>query len=126
MKRHALFASLLALMLATAALIAAAPAPAQSILYTFTGLPGQAATCVWFDDNLNDRSLDALIRQTDLLYNRIALPAGQPITVSQTVTSKKGTGIVEFQLGGKIVCTGADAVNPPTPEPSPTAFVPPS
>ena len=56
----AIFASLM--------LLAAGGASASPILFVFTGLRGGAAdTCKWFDDNLEDRSVGALTRQTDLL-----------------------------------------------------------
>ena len=56
--------------------LAAGAARAQTILFTFTGLPGAVDTCKWFNDDLTDRSVEALTRQTDLLYNRVALPFG--------------------------------------------------
>ena len=72
-------------------LIASAAAPAQPILFSFTGLPGAVDTCKWFDDNLNsDRSIGSLSRQTDLLYNRIALPAGADVAVASHLRSDPG------------------------------------
>ncbi len=100
--------------------IASAAAPAQPILYTYTGLPGAVDTCKWFDDNLADRSVDALTRQTDLIYNRIALPADAEIVVGGTATSLAGDQLVDFKLGSKTVCSSARAVYPPTPDPSTT------
>jgi|SRR5580704_167430 hypothetical protein len=104
--------------------LAGGVASAQTILYTFTGLPGAVDTCKWFDDNLNDRSVGALTRQTDLLYNRIALPADAPVTVRGTATTDQGEPLVDFNLGSKTFCTAAEAIYGPTPEPStsPTAM----
>jgi len=102
------------------AILAAAggAASAQTILYTFTGLPGAVDTCKWFDDNLTDRSIGALIRQTNLLYNRIALPAETAVTVRGTATTDQGEALVDFNLGSKTVCAPAEAIYGPTPEPS--------
>jgi hypothetical protein len=118
MKRRASLA--VALVALAAAFGAAAPATAQNIVYEFTGLPGGASECAWFDDNINERSLDSLIRQTNLLYNRVALPPGQPIAISGTATTAQGAQVVQFDLGKRLICTGADAVYPPTPAPSPS------
>jgi hypothetical protein len=98
--------------------LAAGAARAQTILYTFTGLPGAVDTCKWFDDNLTDRSIGALTRQTDLLYNRIALPFGEPVTVRGTATTLQGEGLVDFDLHPRIICTAAEAIYGPTPTPS--------
>jgi hypothetical protein len=98
----------------------AAGASAQPVLYTFTGLRGGAAdTCKWFDDNLGDRSVGALTRQTDLLYNRIALPAGTTVTVRGTAVTDEGEQVVDFQLNSATICTAGDAIYGPTPSPSP-------
>jgi hypothetical protein len=104
-------------------LVAAGAARAQTqqtILYTYAALPGGASdTCKWFDDNiLTDRSIPALTRQTDLLYNRIALPFGQPVALGGTATTVQGEPLVDFHLYNKTVCTAAEAVYGPTPEPS--------
>jgi len=102
-------------------LIASATAPAQPILFSFTGIPGAVDTCKWFDDNLNsDRSIGALSRQTDLLYNRIGLPAGADVAVGSTATSAAGDELVDYRLGSKEVCSTARAIYGPTPEPSTT------
>ena len=93
-------------------------ASAQTILYTFTGLPGAVDTCKWFDDNLTDRSIGALTRQTDLLYNRIALPADTPVTLAGRATTDAGEALVDFSLGRKTVCAPAEAIYGPTPIPS--------
>ena len=116
MKRHTAAATAFAALIA----IASAAASAQPILYTFTGLPGPAATCKWFDDNLNNRSIDALIRQTDLLYNSAALPPGKPVTVTATAMTADGGQIAQFSLNGRLLCTGAQALHPEMPEPSPS------
>jgi hypothetical protein len=109
-----------AIAFAAGVVMAGTAAPAQPILFTFTGLPGAVDTCKWFDDNLEDRSLVALTRQTDLLYNRIALPAGTDVTVGGTATSAAGDQLVDYKLGPKTVCSTARAIYGPTPEPSPT------
>jgi hypothetical protein len=119
MKRRASFA--LALIALAVALGAAVPATAENIVYSFTGLPGGVSDCAWFDDNINQRSLDSLIRQTDLLYNRVALPPGQSVAISATGTTAQGQQLVQFNLGRRLICTGGDAVYPPTPSPQPTA-----
>ena len=99
--------------------LAGSAASAQTILYSFTGLPGAVDTCKWFDDNLTDRSIPALIRQTDLLYNRIALPPDTPVRIGATATTESGEALVDFTLGRKTVCTSAEAIYGPTPVPSP-------
>lgn len=114
MKRTTIAAALFAL----AAGLGAAAAPAATILYTFAGLPGPSASCKWFDDNLTDRSIDALTRQTDLLYNRVALPAGASVSVAGTATTAQGSPLVDFQLGSRNICTSAEALYGPTPSPS--------
>jgi hypothetical protein len=119
MKRRASLA--LALVALAAGFAGSGPAIAQSITYAFTGLPGNVSDCAWFDDNINDRSLDSLIRQTDQLYNRVALPPGQAVAISGTGTTAKGEQLVQFDLGRRLICTGADAVYPPTPSPQPTS-----
>ncbi|MFY9740019.1 MAG: hypothetical protein WAK11_13370 [Candidatus Cybelea sp.] len=117
MKRNAIAGSAFAAIV----LIAGAAATAQPILFSFTGLPGAVDTCKWFDDNLNgDRSIGSLTRQTDLLYNRIALPAGADVAVGSTATSAAGDELVDYRLGSKTVCSTARAIYGPTPEPSTT------
>jgi hypothetical protein len=101
---------------------AAGAASASPILFVFTGLRGGAAdTCKWFDDNINDRSVDALTRQTDLLYNRIALPPDASVAVRGTAVTDQGEQLVDFNLGSALICTGAEAIYGPTPSPSPTS-----
>jgi hypothetical protein len=116
MKRTTVTASAFA-----AIVLSATAAPAQPILFSFTGLPGAVDTCKWFDDNLNtDRSVGSLIRQTDLLYNRIALPPGADVAVGATATTEAGDELVDYRLGSKTVCSSARAIYGPTPEPSAT------
>jgi len=117
MKHPPIAALAFALMVA----LAAGAASAQTILYTFTGLRGPADTCKWFDDNLNDRSLDALTRQTDLLYNRLPLPAGDDVTVRGSAVTSQGEQLVDFDLKSSVVCTAAEAIYGPTPSPSASA-----
>lgn len=118
MKRSAVTATVFA---AIVALIGVA-APAQTILYSFTALPGSVDTCKWFNDNLNtDRSIDALARQTDLLYNVVSLPADAPVAIGGTATTLRGSSLVDFKLGGKTVCTSSEAIYGPTPSPSSSA-----
>jgi hypothetical protein len=94
-------------------------ASADPILYTFTGLRGGAGdTCKWFNDNLTDRSIAALSRQTDLLYNRIALPVDENVTVGGTATTEQGGQLVDFHVNGALICTTAEAVYGATPMPS--------
>jgi hypothetical protein len=100
---------------------------AQPILASFTGLPGAVADCKWFDDNLNtDRDVGSLTRQTDLLYNRIALPAGENVALGATATSAEGDELIDYKLGSKTVCStavaiyGSAAESTETPKPLPT------
>jgi hypothetical protein len=114
MKRATVMAAIFALSIAAGS----AAAPAESVLFTFTGLRGAVDTCQWFDDNLNDRSVDALTRQTDLLYNRVALPVGAPVTIVGTATAASGDQLVAFKLGSTTLCSNAEAIYGPTPSPS--------
>jgi hypothetical protein len=116
MKRPSAAAAAFALMLASAG----AAASAQPILYTFAGLRGTVTTCKWFDDDIADRSIDALTRQTDLLYNRIALPTGAAVAVEGTAVTAQGEQLVDFNLGSARICTAAEAVYGPTPSPKPS------
>jgi hypothetical protein len=104
--------------------LGAGAASAQTILFTFAGLRGAVDTCKWFDDNINDRSISALTRQTDLLYNSLALPAGAPVTVGRTAMTDQGEQVVDFRLNSATVCTAGEAIYGPTPTPagSPTAL----
>jgi hypothetical protein len=99
-------------------LLAGGAASAQPILYSFTALRAAVDTCKWFDDNVTDRSTGALVRQTDLLYNRLALPADEQIAVGATATTDQGEQLVDFGLHGRTVCTAAAAIYGPTPMPA--------
>ncbi len=102
-------------------LLAAGGASASPILFVFTGLRGGAAdTCKWFDDNLEDRSVGALTRQTDLLYNRIALPPDTDVAVRGTAVTNRGEQLVDFQLNSATICTAGEAIYGPTPSPAPS------
>lgn len=91
------------------------------ILYSFTGLRGGATdTCKWFDDNITDRSVAALTRQTDLLYNRIALPPDADVTVRGTAVTNEGQQVVDFQLNSQTICANAQALYGQTPTASPS------
>jgi hypothetical protein len=110
--------SLAALFFAAILSLGCAAASAEPILYEFTGLPGDVHTCVWFNDNITDRSIPALTEQTDLLYNRVALPAGENVAIGGTATSAQGEAMVDFHLGRRLICTAAAAIYGPTPAPS--------
>jgi hypothetical protein len=115
MKRPSAAALAFALMV----VLGAGAASAQEILYTFAGLRGGASdTCKWFDDSIADRSIDALTHQTDLLYNRIALPAGESVTVGGSAVTEQGEQLVDFRLGGALICTAGEAIYGPSPAPS--------
>jgi hypothetical protein len=104
-------------LIAAIGLAAARGAAADSVMYSFTALRGDVATCQWFDQNLNDRSEHALERQIDDLYNRVALPYGEPVNVTQTATATTGTPLLGFTLGHTMLCAAAGAIRP-TPVPS--------
>jgi hypothetical protein len=112
MKRSTIFISLVAGAFAAAAGSAMVPAPAETIAYSYAALPGPVSTCQWFDENLNDHSMDAIIRQTDLLYNRAALPPGVAVTVSQTAATARGDQVAQFTLNGRLLCAGAAVLHP--------------
>jgi hypothetical protein len=114
MKRHSSAAAVFALTIA----LAAGAASAQPILYQFTGLRGAVDSCQWFNDNLTDRSIGALTRQTDLLYNRLSLPVDANVSVGGTATSAQGEQLVDFKLNAGTVCTAGEAIYGPTPTPS--------
>lgn len=97
-------------------------APATPILFAFTGLPGSAAGCKWFDDNLNgDRSEGSLVQQTDMLYNRLALPVDRDVAVGGSATTNEGGTVVDYRIGAREICSTAEAIYGPTPEPSTSA-----
>jgi hypothetical protein len=109
----------LAVALASATLVAAATvrSPAENVVYEFPAVRGDVSGCQWLDENLNDRSEGALIRQTDILYNLLALPAGAPVTVTQTATASTGTQLLGFRLDRTMLCAGIEAIRP-SPQPS--------
>ncbi|MGA8576450.1 MAG: hypothetical protein WB609_12310 [Candidatus Cybelea sp.] len=90
------------------------------ILYSFTGLRGGVDTCKWFNDGITDRSVGALTHQTDLLYNRIALPPGADVAVGGTAVSEQGEQLVDFKLNNATICSAGEAVYGPTPSPAPS------
>jgi hypothetical protein len=93
---------------------------ADQVVYQFAALRGGVDQCQWFDDNLNDRSEGALVRQADALYNRVALPPEAPVNVTQNATAASGSPLLGFTLGGSTLCAGAGAIRP-TPAPSPSS-----
>ena len=111
--------SVAALFFGVTVLLGSGVAPAQPILFAFTGLRGSAAeTCKWFDDNLADRSIGALTRQTDMLFNRIALPAGENVSVLGSAVTDQQEQLVDFDLHSARICTAAAAIYGPTPTPA--------
>jgi hypothetical protein len=107
---------------AGAAILAFATLPARSdtIYYQFPALPGPAENCQWFDDNINDRSTDSIVRQTDLIYNRLALVPNTTVNVSGSATTQKGTQEVAFDVNGRLLCAEATVIHPELTEPSPS------
>ena len=104
-------------LIAAAGLLAGRSVAADSVVYSFAALRGDATTCQWFDNNLNDRSEAALVRQADALYNRTSLPYGEPVNVTQTLTTASGSQVLGFTLGRAGLCADAGAIRP-TPIPS--------
>jgi hypothetical protein len=98
--------------------LGAGAASAETILYSFAGLRGAVDTCKWFNDNLTDRSIGALTRQTDLLYNRVALRPGASVAVGGTAVSAEGEQLIDFKLDSATICTAAESVYGPTPSPA--------
>lgn len=101
---------------------------ADQVVYQFAALRGGVDQCQWFDDNLNDRSEAALVRQADALYNRVALPPGAPVNVTQNATAASGQQLLGFTIDRTQLCAGADAIRPspapsetPSPAPSPSS-----
>jgi hypothetical protein len=105
---------------AVALVSATATAPAETTVFRFVALPGSAATCKWFDDNINDRSIGAMVRQTDLIYNRAPLPPDKPVTVSGTATTALGERLSDFKLDGRLLCAGTQALDASVPEVTPS------
>ena len=103
------------------AAIVRGPAAAETIAYVYAALPGPVDNCKWFDDNVNDHSEGPMIRLTDLLYNRAALTPQATVSVTQTETTARGDQVVQFNLNGRLLCTGAAALHPEITEASPTA-----
>jgi hypothetical protein len=93
---------------------------ADQVVYGFAALRGNVDQCQWFDDNLNDRSEPALVRQVDALYNRVALPPNAPVNVTQNATAASGEPLLGFTLDRTMLCAGTEAIRP-TPAPSPTS-----
>jgi hypothetical protein len=100
--------------------IAALPARSETIYYQFPALPGPVANCQWFDDNINDRTTDSLVRQTDLIYNRLALVPNSTVTVTGSATTQKGAQVVQFDVAGRLLCAEATVIHPDLTEPSPS------
>jgi hypothetical protein len=120
---------LYSLTVATAAFFAVAasavvPAASETIVYEYPAMPGPVANCQWFNDNLNDRTIDGIIRLTDLIYNRVALTPDTPVTVTQTATTAAGVQVVQFDLGRRLLCAGAEALHPELSQPSPPPYPP--
>ena len=107
---------------AGAAIVAFATLPARSdtIYYQAAALPGPAENCQWFDDNINDRSTDAIVRQTDLIYNRLALVPNTTVTVTGSATTQKGAQEIAFDVNGRLLCADASVTLPDLTEPSPS------
>lgn len=100
----------------------AGPAQAETTVYIYPALPGPAANCQWFDDNINDRSIDAIIRQTDALYNRLALPPGVPVAITGSAATAQGERVVDFHLNRRWLCADHAAFVPePAQSPAPPA-----
>lgn len=99
---------------AALALVASTPltARADQVLYNFVALRGPASMCQWFDDKINDRGLDSIIHQTDMLYNRTTLKAGAQVANVQTAALQNGTNVAGFTVNGVQLCAGDDAINP--------------
>ncbi len=118
MNRHTTAAAFALAAIALVAGACALPARADSVIYSFAALRGGAPTCQWFDDNINDRSMDSIVTQTDMLYNRTALPAGEPVSNVQTAPLKTGRLVAGFTVDRTGLCSGDDAINPNAPQPS--------
>lgn len=106
------------------AAVAATAFPAraqQAVLNIDPALRGPLSVCAWFDDNINDRSMDSIIRQTDMLYNRVALLPDQPVSNVVTGTAQSGTKLAQFDLYGRtLLCSQQSSIIP-----EPQATLPP-
>lgn len=117
MKRSTVFAAIAAVALTIAL---TSRTPAETIVYAYAALPGPVANCTWFNDNLNDHSEASMIRLTDLLYNRAALPPGANVNVSAGAPDGRGDQDLQFTLNGRLLCAGAAALHPEIVEATPT------
>jgi len=117
LKRASIFAAVAGLVCAAAIRPVHA---ADQIVYQFAALRGAVDQCRWFDDNLNDRSEAALVRQVDALYNRVALPPGAPVNVTQNAAAASGAQLLGFSIERTQLCAGSDAIRP-SPAPSPAS-----
>src|ERR1700678_4011823 len=79
---------------------AALPARSETIYYNFPALPGRDANCQRYGDNISHRSTASLIRQTDLIHNRLALVPNSTLTVTGSATTQKGAHSVQFDVAG--------------------------
>ncbi|HEY1429787.1 MAG TPA: hypothetical protein VGF18_09450 [Candidatus Tumulicola sp.] len=100
--------------------LATLPARSETIYFQFPALPGPVANCQWFDDNINDRSTDSIVRQTDLIYNRLALTPNTNVAITGSATTQKGEQVVQFDVAGRLLCAEATVMHPEVPEPSPS------
>ena len=98
--------------------LCATPAKADMVVYQFVALRGAAADCVWFNNNINDRSEDAIARQVDMIYNRVALKPDEPVTNVQTAQTQAGKTEAGFEMDRIGLCAGIEAIRPPAPEPA--------
>ena len=112
--------SLVAATAAVMALATRAPAPAETVVYSYAALPGPVANCTWFNDNINDHSEDTMIHLTDLIYNRAALPPGANVNVTERTTTSRGDQELGFTLNGRLLCAGSAAFHPEIVEATPT------
>jgi hypothetical protein len=87
-------------------------AKADTVYYRYPALPGAATACQWFDDNINDRSIGAIIRQTDMIYNRLALRPDMTVAVNGTATTQQGKQEVSFLVDRRLMCANDEALHP--------------
>jgi hypothetical protein len=93
------------------------------VYYQYPALPGPVSNCQWFDDNINDRTTDSIVRQTDLIYNRLALTPNTTVNVSGSATTQLGAQVVQFDVGGRLLCAESTVLHPDLTEPSPSPLV---